>query len=146
VLAGTAALAGHYRPLFLRFERGGKVVATTGGVAFAVAPLVSLCGSAVWIAVFLATRYASVASICAGCSLPLLAFGFGASWPVLGFTIGAALAIAVLHRENVRRLLCGEERRASFSLSDRVLRRRPTGAAEGRSVGDPDGGGVAGAG
>ena len=33
VLAGTAALAGHWRPLFLGFARGGKVVATTGGVA-----------------------------------------------------------------------------------------------------------------
>jgi glycerol-3-phosphate acyltransferase PlsY len=125
VLAGTAALMGHYRPLFLGFERGGKVVATTGGVAFAVAPLVSLCGSAVWIAVFLATRYASVASICAGCSLPLLALAFAASWPVLGFTIGAAVAIALLHRGNLARLRRGEERRATFSLSPaRLLRRR----------------------
>ena len=131
VLAGTAALAGHYRPLFLGFARGGKVVATTGGVAFAVAPLVSLCGSAVWIAVFLVTRYASVASICAGCSLPLFALLFDASWPVLGFTIGAAVAITALHYGNVRRLLHGEERRASFSLTARLLRRRISGAAGG---------------
>jgi glycerol-3-phosphate acyltransferase PlsY len=97
VLAGTAALAG-------------------------VAPLVSVCGAGVWIAVFLATRYASVASIAAGCSLPFFALLFDASWPVLGFTIGAACAIAVLHYGNVRRLLRGEERRASFSLG-RVVRR-----------------------
>jgi glycerol-3-phosphate acyltransferase PlsY len=122
VLAGTAALAGHWRPLFLGFAKGGKVVATTGGVALAVAPLVSVCGAAVWIAVFLATRYASVASIAAGCSLPLFALLFDASWPVLGFTIGAACAIAVLHYGNLRRLLRGEERRASFSLG-RVVRR-----------------------
>lgn len=124
VLAGTAALAGHYRPLFLGFARGGKIVATTGGVALAVAPLVSLCGAAVWVAVFLAGRYASAASIAAGCSLPLLAFALGASWPVLGFTIGAAAAIAALHRENVRRLLGGRERRASFSLRSLLVRRR----------------------
>ena len=124
VLAGTAALAGHYRPLFLGFARGGKIVATTGGVALAVAPLVSVCGSAVWILVFLATRYASIASIAAGASLPLFALAFGASWPVLGFTLGAAVAIAALHHANVRRLLRGEERRASFSLA-RLLRRRP---------------------
>jgi glycerol-3-phosphate acyltransferase PlsY len=123
VLAGTAALVGHWRPLFLGFARGGKVVATTGGVALAVAPLVSLCGSAIWIAVFLLTRYASAASIAAGCSLPVFAALFGSSWPVIGFTIGAACAILVLHRGNVRRLLRGEERRASFSLA-RVLRRR----------------------
>jgi glycerol-3-phosphate acyltransferase PlsY len=123
VLAGTAALAGHWRPLFLGFAKGGKVVATTGGVALAVAPLVSLCGAAVWLAVFLATRYASVASIAAGCSLPLFAVLFDASWPVLGFTIGAACAIVVLHRGNVGRLLRGEERRAAFSLGRRVKRR-----------------------
>jgi glycerol-3-phosphate acyltransferase PlsY len=123
VLAGTAALAGHWRPLFLGFRRGGKLVATTGGVALAVAPLVSVCGAAVWIAVFLLTRYASVASIAAGCSLPLFALLFDASWPVLGFTIGAAVAITVLHQANIRRLLHGEERRSSFSLP-RALRRR----------------------
>ena len=130
VLAGTAALAGHYRPLFLGFARGGKVVATTGGVALAVAPLVSLCAAAVWILVFLATRYASVASIAAGCSMPLLALAFDSSWPVMGFTIGAACAIVLLHRANIARLLRGEERRASFSLSpSRLLRRvRASGA------------------
>src|SRR6476661_8836975 len=32
VLAGAAAMAGHWRPLFLRFQRGGKMVATCGGV------------------------------------------------------------------------------------------------------------------
>ena len=122
VLAGTAALVGHWRPLFLGFARGGKVVATTGGVALAVAPLVSLCAAVVWIVLFLATRYASVASIAAGCSLPLFALLFDASWPVLGFTIGAACAIVVLHRGNVRRLLRGDERRAGFSLAR--LRRR----------------------
>jgi glycerol-3-phosphate acyltransferase PlsY len=120
VLAGTAALAGHYRPLFLGFARGGKVVATTGGVALAVAPLVSLCGAAVWLVAFLVTRYASVASLAAGASLPLFALAFGESWPVLGFTIGAACAICVLHRGNIRRLLHGQERRASFSLSSRL--------------------------
>ena len=75
-----------------------------------------------WIVLFLATRYASVASIAAGCSLPLFALLFDASWPVLGFTIGAACAIVVLHRGNVRRLLRGDERRAGFSLAR--LRRR----------------------
>ena len=120
VLAGTAALAGHYRPLFLGFARGGKLVATTGGVALAVAPLVSLCGAGVWLVAFLATRYASVASLAAGASLPLFAIVFGESWPVIAFTIGAACAIFVLHRGNIRRLLEGRERRASFSVTSRL--------------------------
>ena len=120
VLAGCAALAGHWRPLFLGFQRGGKVVATTGGVGLAVAPLPALCACAVWILVFVAVRYASVASIVAGVSLPLFALAFGVAWPVLGFTIGAALAIVVLHRANLGRLARGQESRAHLP----VLRRR----------------------
>jgi glycerol-3-phosphate acyltransferase PlsY len=116
VLAGTAAVVGHWRPLFLGFGRGGKVVATTGGVVLALAPLAGLCAMGAWIAVFLAFRYASVASLVAGATLPLFAVGFGAPWPVIAFTIAAAVAIAVLHRENIRRLARGEERRASFSV------------------------------
>jgi len=111
VLAGVAAMVGHWRPLFLRFARGGKTVATTGGVALAVAPLAALAAAGVWLLVFFPTRYASVASIVAAISLPLWALLFDASWPVLAFTAGAALAIIVLHRTNIRRLLAGEEHR-----------------------------------
>jgi len=109
VLAGVAAMIGHWRPLFLRFARGGKTVATTGGVALALAPFAALVAAGVWLIVFFLTRYASVASIVAAISLPLWALLFGASWPVLAFTAGAALAIVVLHRTNIRRLAAGEE-------------------------------------
>lgn len=124
VLAGSAALAGHYRPIFLGFGRGGKVVATTGGVLLAIAPLVSVCAAAVWIVAFLATRYASVGSLAVGTSLPPIALAFGVSPPVLGLTVGASLAIWILHRPNIGRLVRGEERRSSFSLRARLLRRR----------------------
>jgi glycerol-3-phosphate acyltransferase PlsY len=117
VLAGVAALVGHWRPLFLRFAKGGKTVATTGGVALALATLPALAAAGTWIVVFLPTRYASVASILAGVSLPLYAFLFGASWPVLAFTAGAAVAIVVLHLANVRRLLAGTENRIDFRRS-----------------------------
>jgi acyl phosphate:glycerol-3-phosphate acyltransferase len=111
VLAGVAAMIGHWRPLFLGFQRGGKIVATTGGVALAIAPLAALSAAGVWLAVFFLFRYASLASIVAAVSLPLWAVLYGASWPVLAFTAGAALAIIVLHRSNIRRLLAGEEHR-----------------------------------
>lgn len=111
VLAGVAAMAGHWRPLFIAFARGGKIVATTGGVGLAVAPLATLAGAGLWIVVFLATRYASVASMGAAASLPLFALLFGASWPVLAFTAGAAVAIIVLHRANIVRLARGQENR-----------------------------------
>jgi glycerol-3-phosphate acyltransferase PlsY len=114
VLAGVAAMVGHWRPLFLGFARGGKMVATTGGVALAVAPLPALSAAGVWIVVFLLFRYASVSSIAAAVSLPHWALLYGESWPVVAFTAGAALAIIVLHRTNIRRLLAGEEHRADL--------------------------------
>jgi glycerol-3-phosphate acyltransferase PlsY len=111
VLAGCAAMVGHWRPLFMGFARGGKIVATTGGVGLAVAPLATLSAAAVWIVVFLVTRYASLASMISAVSLPLFALLFHASWPVLAFTSGAALAIVLLHRGNITRLLRGQEHR-----------------------------------
>jgi glycerol-3-phosphate acyltransferase PlsY len=124
VLAGCAAMAGHWRPLFMGFQRGGKIVATTGGVGLAVAPLATLSAGGVWIAVFLVTRYASVASIAAAASLPLFVLLFGASWPVIAFTVGAAVAIIVLHRTNIARLLHGQEHK--MQLRRRGQQTQPT--------------------
>jgi acyl phosphate:glycerol-3-phosphate acyltransferase len=111
VLAGAAAMAGHWRPLFLRFARGGKTVATAGGAFFGVAPLTGLVGAAVWIAVFALTRYASLSSMLAAASLPVTAALLGEPWPVTVFAAGAAAAVVVLHRANVARLLAGTENR-----------------------------------
>jgi len=114
VLAGLAAMAGHYRPLFLWFSRGGKAVATIGGVGLALAPLATLAAGGVWIAVFLVTRYASVASLVAAVTLPLFALLFDASVPVLVFTLAAAVAVFVLHRGNIRRLRSGTEHKIAL--------------------------------
>jgi acyl phosphate:glycerol-3-phosphate acyltransferase len=125
VLAGVAALFGHWRPLFIGFRRGGKIVATTGGVALALMPLPTLAAGAVWVAAFLATRYTSVASLLAAVTLPLFAVAFGESGPVIAFAAGAAVAIFVLHRANIARLLSRSENR--FEL------RRPSKPAPTRS-------------
>jgi glycerol-3-phosphate acyltransferase PlsY len=114
VLAGGAAMAGHWRPLFLRFERGGKTVATAGGAFLAVAPVVGGLGLVVWIAVFLLLRYASAASIVAAVSLPVIAVLLGEPWPVVAFGVAAAVAVVVLHKANIRRLVAGTENRFSF--------------------------------
>jgi acyl phosphate:glycerol-3-phosphate acyltransferase len=111
VLAGAAAMLGHYRPLFLGFKRGGKVVATTGGAFLGVAPIVGGIGAVVWLVVFGLTRYASVASIISALSLPLWAWLIGYPWPVIAFAAVAAVAVLVLHRANIRRLVRGEEPR-----------------------------------
>jgi acyl phosphate:glycerol-3-phosphate acyltransferase len=120
VLAGAAAMLGHARPLFLGLRKGGKMVATAGGVAFALAPLAATCCVAVWVAVFLLTRYASVASMVTTLSLVVFAYLFGYSWPVVVFALAGSAAIVFTHRQNVRRLVSGTEHR--------FQRRRPRGA------------------
>ena len=114
VLAGGAAMLGHWRPVFLGFARGGKTVATCGGAFFGVAPLVGGLGAAVWLATFAAFRYASVASIVAALSLPLFAVLLREPWPVVAFAAVAALAVLVLHRTNIKRLRAGTETRVQL--------------------------------
>jgi glycerol-3-phosphate acyltransferase PlsY len=114
VLAGAAAMLGHARPVFLKFERGGKMVATCGGAFLGVAWLVGLIGAAVWLVAFVLTRYASVASLVAAVGLPTAAAVLGRPWPVILFATASGVAVIVLHRANVRRLLRGEEHRFTW--------------------------------
>jgi glycerol-3-phosphate acyltransferase PlsY len=123
-LTGAAAMLGHWRPLFLGFQRGGKVVATCGGAILGLAPLVGLIAAAVWLAVFALTRYASVSSMLGALSLPVAALILGSPWPVLVFCAGAAGAVLVLHRANLARLRAGTETRVK-------LRRRPAPTTQG---------------
>ncbi|MFL5951924.1 MAG: glycerol-3-phosphate 1-O-acyltransferase PlsY [Gaiellaceae bacterium] len=114
VLAGAAAMLGHWRPLFLKWQRGGKLVATCGGAFLGVAPVVGAVGAAVWLVFFLLFRYASLASMLAACSLPVAAALLGESWPVIIFAAVAAVAVVVLHRANIARLRAGTENRFRF--------------------------------
>jgi acyl phosphate:glycerol-3-phosphate acyltransferase len=111
VLAGGAAMLGHWRPLFLRFQKGGKTVAAAGGTFLGVAPVLGLLGVAVWIVVFIAFRYASLASMTAAVALPFLGLALGEPWPVLVFAAVAGVAVLVLHRGNIARLRAGTESR-----------------------------------
>jgi len=123
VLAGAAAMLGHWRPLFMRFRRGGKMVATCGGAVIGIAPLVAVVGIAVWGLSFLVGRYASLASILAAVSLAPAALLLGRDLPVIVFLSAGALAIIWLHRGNIVRLARGEEHR--FQLWHRW--RKPVG-------------------
>jgi len=114
VLAGAAAMLGHYRPLFMKFQRGGKMVATAGGAFLGVAPLVGGAGLGVWILVFFTLRYPSLASMISAASLVLWAWLFGYPWPVIVFAAFAAVGVAVLHRANIVRLWRGEENRSTL--------------------------------
>ena len=102
------------RPLFLKWQRGGKMVATCGGAFLGVAPVVGGIGAAVWIVVFVLFRYASLASMLAAVSLPVIAVLLEEPWPVVAFAAFAAVAVIILHRGNIARLRSGTENRFRF--------------------------------
>jgi acyl phosphate:glycerol-3-phosphate acyltransferase len=114
VIAGGAAMLGHWRPLFLRFQKGGKTVAAAGGTFFGAAPLLGAIGLGVWIVVFVLSRYASLASILTAVSLPFVGLALGEPWPVIVFASIACVAVLVLHKANIARLRAGTESRFHF--------------------------------
>jgi acyl phosphate:glycerol-3-phosphate acyltransferase len=114
VTVALGAVAGHVWTCFAGFK-GGKGVATTAGVLLALAPIAFAAFLAVFVATLAITRYVSLGSVLGSVALVVaLALDTGTRSPV--FALGAVLAALVIarHRENLRRLAHGEERRFSF--------------------------------
>jgi len=120
VLGAAAAMVGHARPIFLRFEKGGKMVATAGGATLALAPLAAFLCIAVWLVTFLLTRYASLASIVTALALAVLVVVFGYPWPIVVFGVAGAVAVIAVHHQNIRRLFAGTEHRFELRRTGRV--------------------------
>jgi glycerol-3-phosphate acyltransferase PlsY len=117
--AGVAAILGHNYTCWLRFK-GGKGIATSAGVLLALVPLPLLIIFVIWLAVFVLTRYVSLASICAAAALPF------ASWLTAQGTalvlVTAALAVLAIykHKANIQRLAQGTEKRLSLKKLARL--------------------------
>ena len=122
LLAGIMAVLGHCYTLFGGF-RGGKGVATAGGMMIALFPIVIPFCILVFVVVVWLTRYVSLASICTAISLPIALFtaryGFDRplATPLLTLGIGIAVFIVFTHRSNVKRLLAGSESKIGSSGS-----------------------------
>jgi glycerol-3-phosphate acyltransferase PlsY len=117
VLCGVAALSGHVWPIYLGF-RGGKGVATSAGVIFAMDWMAGLAGLGVWGLVFAGTRTVSLASMAAAIAIPVAEHFTGARlWrpdphgPITIFCGMAAVLVLVRHRENIARWRAGTEPR-----------------------------------
>jgi len=111
VLVAVAAFVGHLFPVWLQFH-GGKGVATAVGIFFVLAPWAALAGLATWAAAYAATRISSVGSL-AGTVVCVLGtfvtYGWKSPFPWAAVVIGALIVLR--HRENIRRILSGEEKR-----------------------------------
>ncbi len=119
---GTAAIAGHVWPVYTRF-RGGKGVATAAGTLLAVAPVAVVIAILVWVGTLLLTRIASLASLLSATLVPLLARGAAAPLHVVLYSLLLASVVWWTHRENITRMLRGEELRVELGRG----RKRPPG-------------------
>lgn len=107
--AAAAAFIGHLYPVWLKFK-GGKGVATLLGILVPLMPMAALVYAVVWIGLLLTLRISSVAGMTAAASAPVSAVLFDQPtlFPML---LGFALLVFWKHRDNIRRLLAGEEPR-----------------------------------
>ena len=110
LLAGLAGVVGHCYPIFNKF-RGGKGVATAGGVVLFVVPIVALINTVLWVVIVKVTKTASIGSlILAVLTIPLAIWrgveGLGLVW------LGLIIALVVWrHRGNIGRMLRGSEQK-----------------------------------
>lgn len=114
IVAGVFAVLGHNYTCWLRFK-GGKGIATSAGVLVALVPWALLIILAVWIVLFLTTRYVSAGSIAAGVVLPFATWFTTGHDVVLTTVTGAMSVLAIYkHKGNIQRLLAGTEGRINF--------------------------------
>ena len=105
---GLAAFLGAIWSVFLKFE-GGRGVSASLGIWLALSPWPILVALAVFAAIFAATRIVSIASIGAAITLPPAAAVLRCPRPYVGLAIVMAGLVLLRHRENISRLVRGEE-------------------------------------
>jgi len=110
-LTGFFAFLGHIFPVWLRF-RGGKGVATAGGVLIAFDWRLGAATAAVWLAIVALTRYSSLGAIVAALAAPPLAWWLlGPQDPRFWAVLAMAVVLLARHHTNITKLRRGEERR-----------------------------------
>ena len=110
-LTGFAAILGNNFNIFLRFK-GGRGVATGLGVMLAIDPFISLLVIVIGVSTMLLGRYVSLGSLVGVIALPLLFLAKGNFlFPYFFLTVAIMLLVIYRHRENIKRLAAGVERR-----------------------------------
>jgi|ERR1043166_5557042 glycerol-3-phosphate acyltransferase PlsY len=112
IICGIAAIVGHVRPVYLRFGKGGKGVATAAGVFLALAPVETLLTLVIFAVVVLSSGYVSLGSLISAAMLPvLIGIGVGVGSPLFLISMAVSMFVFLTHRANIRRLRRGEEHR-----------------------------------
>jgi glycerol-3-phosphate acyltransferase PlsY len=106
--AAAFAFLGHLFPVWLHFK-GGKGVATAGGILLAYAWPVGLAAALTWLAIALLTRYSSIAALVTALLAPLYAWLLTREFQPTQVVAFLALLIILRHHANIRRLIRGEE-------------------------------------
>ena len=114
-IAGLAVICGHDWSLFLGFK-GGKGIATTFGVVFALNPIISILAVMVWGVVLIISRYASLSSICAIISIFVFTILFKQPYEYIGFSAIIIILGIFNHKENIKRLKSKKERKIGERL------------------------------
>ncbi len=106
-LAGAAAFIGHCFPIYLKFK-GGKGVATFFGTVFAINPLMGLACGVTWLLAAAIFRFSSLSALIASLLAPAISYYIVGpdSWIFIAFM---TLVIYIRHKENIARLMRGEE-------------------------------------
>lgn len=112
LIMGLSVIVGHIFPIFAQF-RGGKGVATAMGVLVATFPWAALGCMVIFMIIVFATRYVSLGSILGALAFPIqLTFNLwndNADKYAIGFSWLIFIILAVMHRQNIQRLLKGTE-------------------------------------
>ena len=106
-------LVGHNFPLFTRLRYGSNSLAPLLGVLLAVYPIVVVILGMVWTAALAAWRYASLAALVVAVISPLALAALDAGGPYESVVVAASVLWSLLiffaHRDNIRRLISGQE-------------------------------------
>lgn len=108
VIASLGVIIGHSKPIFLKFK-GGKSVATGVGTILALNWQVGLIIAGIWSTITFISKYVSLGSIIAVLFAPLLMFLFHQPISYTIYCTIGAIYIIFLHRENIKRLINGNE-------------------------------------
>lgn len=108
VIAAIAVIIGHSKSIFLQFK-GGKSVASGVGTILALNWVVGIVIALVWGVITYTTKYVSVGSIIALVVSPFVMYFLGAPIAYVAYCALGAIYIVYLHRENIKRLINGNE-------------------------------------